>query len=541
MMEGGRMWFFGGNQADAMLTISAQTYNGMWREWGLSTRPDEFDDLVAERWGIPLAPWRNPYPLPGEDPNATDGGSGQLPAALTQLRDEQGRYLGEMSFNCHWCHSGKVGDASEGSGLGTLYGSGNSLLDVSAGFSKFFDGLTGLVPVVANKVRGTGDILLYPAIAALDVDRAQHYNESLVAAPAQGSVDYPAWWNAGHRTRRFHDGSFAMDDARPVMGFFMPLFTRTNVLDLQHGRAWIDERAKDVQLWLESLRAPAYPGPIDRTLAEAGALIFHSRDLFAAESESSLSRPAGGNGSCATCHGVYAPRFVQDPAYLERPELEGLAAYVVPIDLIDTDPARYASLNEGLRETLRWSWWSYGTNDAPGACFGPVEQGGYLAPPLYGVWATAPYFHNGSVPNVWGVLAPHERPKIWRRVSAPAPAALTSAFMGFDTNLARAYDHQRLGWRYEELACGDPVLEPALDCTAVDSEANPAAEALRAQSFDDVWFSWNIAPQPQDARTLEERKIYNTHKYSQGNYGHDFTAVLTDGERRALVEYLKTL
>ena len=31
---------------------------------------------------------------------------------------------------------------------------------------------------------------------------------------------------------------------------------------------------------------------------------------------------------------------------------------------------------------------------------------GYLAPPLYGVWATAPYLHNGSVPNVWEVLKP---------------------------------------------------------------------------------------------------------------------------------------
>ena len=55
------------------------------------------------------------------------------------------------------------------------------------------------------------------------------------------------------------------------------------------------------------------------------------------------------------------------------------------------------------------------------------------------------------------------------------------------------------------------------------------------------WFTWNVAPQPHDAETLEKRKIYNTHHYSQGNAGHAFTAVLTDGERRALLEYLKTL
>ena len=40
---------------------------------------------------------------------------------------------------------------------------------------------------------------------------------------------------------------------------------------------------------------------------------------------------------------------------------------------------------------------------------------------------------------------------------------------------------------------------------------------------------------------LEDRKIYNTHKYSQGNQGHMFTSVLSEQERKAIVEYLKTL
>ena len=40
---------------------------------------------------------------------------------------------------------------------------------------------------------------------------------------------------------------------------------------------------------------------------------------------------------------------------------------------------------------------------------------------------------------------------------------------------------------------------------------------------------------------IENRKIYNTQLYGQGNGGHDFTAVLTDLERRALIEYMKTL
>jgi hypothetical protein len=319
------------------------------------------------------------------------------------------------------------------------------------------------------------------------------------------------------------------------------LFTSSSVLDVPGGRAWIDERDKDVQLWLESLRAPRYPGKIDRPLAEAGAILFHNKDLWAPGLHNVAPRPSGGNGSCATCHGVYAPRYSHDPAYLETPELEGMAAYVVPLDVIDTDRARSLSLTAQLAETLRWSWWSYGTNEQPGTCFGVVDQGGYLAPPLYGVWATAPYFHNGSVPNVWEVLEPADRQPIWRRVSAPPPVDDASAFMGFDTNLARAYDHDKLGWRYDALPCGDAVSQPALDCSTAASESNPAADALRGGVYDDVWFTWNIAPQPVDADSLEQRKIYNTNKYSQGNGGHTFTAVLSDPERLAILEYLKTL
>ena len=31
--------------------------------------------------------------------------------------------------------------------------------------------------------------------------------------------------------------------------------------------------------------------------------------------------------------------------------------------------------------------------------FKPLKGIGYVPPPLVGVWATAPYFHNGSVPH----------------------------------------------------------------------------------------------------------------------------------------------
>lgn len=39
-----------------------------------------------------------------------------------------------------------------------------------------------------------------------------------------------------------------------------------------------------------------------------------------------------------------------------------------------------------------------------------VQQGGYNATALAGIWAAAPYLHNGSVPTIYQLLVPQERP-----------------------------------------------------------------------------------------------------------------------------------
>src|SRR5207247_10915866 len=61
---------------------------------------------------------------------------------------------------------------------------------------------------------------------------------------------------------------------------------------------------------------------------------------------------------------------------------------------------------------------------------------GYAAPALHGVWSTAPYLHNGSVPTVYHVLRYGERPTFWRR---PLNTPGTPPDRGFDVGLA-AYD-----------------------------------------------------------------------------------------------------
>jgi hypothetical protein len=43
----------------------------------------------------------------------------------------------------------------------------------------------------------------------------------------------------------------------------------------------------------------------------------------------------------------------------------------------------------------------------------PRVHNGYNALPLPGLWAQAPYLHNGSVPTLYHMLVPSERPAIF--------------------------------------------------------------------------------------------------------------------------------
>jgi hypothetical protein len=249
---------------------------------------------------------------------------------------------------------------------------------------------------------------------------------------------------------------------------------------------------------------------------------------------------------------------VNDPAFLDTPALEGIAAYVAPLDIIGTDPERVNANNDEVQEAGTTSFFAY--PESPEYC-GPQNHPdhrgdrapGYLAPPLYGVWASAPYFHNGSVPTVEEVLNPSARQQIWRRVSKPAPSEQAgclgcSAIMGYDTDLVRAYDRDNLGWRYDPIPCQvesatNPSVTPYVNCNpSPEDQEDPLAEQILAQFYSGVLLGWNLVSVPPltDVQ-MEDRKNYNTRMFAQGNEGHEFTAVLTDAERRAIIEYLKTL
>src|SRR5262252_1515003 len=130
-------------------------------------------------------------------------------------------------------------------------------------------------------------------------------------------------------------------------------------------------------------------------------------------------------------------------------------------------------------------------NDSPLAGEGGLARSeGYAATPLTGVWANFPYLHNGSVPTLHHLLGPvSERPRI------------------FEVMAARRLDRTRVG----QPLYTDPDY------------ARSSEEALQRR------FGGN-------------RNWFNSSRPGCGNGGHDvWSRVRTDANRRALIEYLKTL
>lgn len=127
-----------------------------------------------------------------------------------------------------------------------------------------------------------------------------------------------------------------------------------------------------VTAWMEGYRPQRFPGVIDRDRLEEGQGIY-ARD-------------------CAACHGSYDASLTE-PALISFPNWEGD---------VGTDMARADLLTEEVAGAVN------------GGLFGQYiaarTVAGYAAPPLTGIWASAPYLHNGSVPTLWHLMRPERRP-----------------------------------------------------------------------------------------------------------------------------------
>ena len=287
--------------------------------------------------------------------------------------------------------------------------------------------------------RGRADIvdrfktlIARPSADTPDIGRPR--SDSIAAADAM-----PLWHLKGREAHGYLWDRSATSLADAVRAKALAAGASTRWMDIDAHMWERDDESQGSSLrrileYLNDLQPPKYPFAIDGTLAAAGAATYAA--------------------ACAQCHDAGGPR----------------ANSPIPIAEIGTDRHRLEAWSAESAQAFNdlggehpWKFSSFR---------GPSQ--GYVAPPLDGVWVSAPYLHNGSVPTLADLLEPPDsRPRRFSR--------------GYDV-----YDQARVGF----VASG--------------------ADAERLGTTFDV-------TQP-----------------GNGNAGHTYGTTLPAGEKRALVEYLKT-
>lgn len=204
---------------------------------------------------------------------------------------------------------------------------------------------------------------------------------------ARGFTSIPDLGARGFRSSLLYDGAYAPRIGAPDRAIAAADISDAHLNELaavtafftvpsmgvhpDRAAAYIDE-AEDVFAFLRDYEAPRFPGRVDTRLAAQG------RGLYAAR--------------CASCHGTYDES-------LERPALSSFPNWLGPYD---TDPGRWQVFDAAAADAV--------TTSAYGDRILARSTGGYAAPLLNGLWMTAPYLHNGSVPTLWHLMHPSERP-----------------------------------------------------------------------------------------------------------------------------------
>lgn len=401
----------------------SSAYENAWKRWGVAEKPEDYDQLFMERYGLHPAPYENKG----------------LPMGLRKTRGLLGQ---SITNDCLVCHASSIAGQS-------VLGLGNASFDMQGLYEDLFatSGVPFRFPFQFSNVRGTveaGALLAY-------LMQFRNENLNIMRQPMKlpytddHCEDIPAWWNLKKKKTMYHNGGVNARSVRSLMNFMLSPTNSAEYIKKQ------EPLFTDIQAWILSLEPPKYPFEIDSELAERGKAVFQQ--------------------NCVRCHGTYGP----DGQYPNKH---------VPLDQIGTDATLARGFSMEFLAHYADSWFAQETGP-DGKPYVQIRPG-YQAPPLDGVWATAPYFHNGSAPTVYHVLNSKARPTVFTR--------------SYRTD-ADAYDAVRLGWKITEL------------------DSSPGSE---------------LEPR-------ERRKIYDTSQPGRGNGGHTFGDRLNDDERAAVIEYLKTL
>ena len=407
--------------------------------------------------GIPLSAYRKVFPDPAPASVRLDrtGINADLPYDLTAFRTASG--VDVVTPNCLQCHAqqlnGKVviGLGSQSADytqdLGTLAEAAGSLVDTDAEraeWMRFRDRMKAIAPYTITRTIGVNpaDNLAAVLFAHRDPDTLAWSDTPRMSLPPDivVPVDVPPWWHMQKKHAMFYVGAGRGDHARIMMT------ASTLCVDSVDEARAIDSYFPDIRSFLLGLEPPIWPTSIDTARATDGKAIFEQH--------------------CSSCHGTYG-------------EAETYPNLIVALDEVGTDDLMARGAGQFAAQYLDWFNTSF---------FGELSYlapaPGYIAPPLDGIWATAPYLHNGSVPTLRALLDSPTRPTYFVR--------------SYDST---DYDRDAVGWHYQTLDRGQDLPPSGID----------------------------------------QNRIYDTTLLGYGNGGHTFGDSLSPVERDALLEYLKTL
>lgn len=194
------------------------------------------------------------------------------------------------------------------------------------------------------------------------------------------------WWNVKYKNRWLADASVKSDN---------PIFT--NILwneigrgsDLKELDQWLDQNQNVLKELSAAVMASEAPKFTD----------FFSEDHFTPDKVFKGEKIF--NNFCARCHGIYTKAWSlsNSDQLTWKQQLETVdVKYLKSTFAIDvgTDPFRYLGM-KSLQQLNNLSLSKkYNTRVEP--------QVGYVPPPLVGIWARWPYFHNNSSPSLCSVL-----------------------------------------------------------------------------------------------------------------------------------------
>jgi mono/diheme cytochrome c family protein len=242
--------------------------------------------------------------------------------------------------------------------------------------------LTGGAPGLIE-TSGLGSVGL---VRFVGVDKAD-----TVLPPGPSKADIPAIWQIDPTGYANWDGT--------IRGFARAL---TSSMAVVGDPTKIDLTANaKIQGFLGKLPAEPYPFPIDEAARRRGEVTYQA--------------------SCAGCHVMPAGRKRNDLVFdvgtdpLRSQAIGTLAAGLLTKVVMSICPQTQAECAFG----------------AEGPIVDPSAHRGYVAGPLIGVWAVAPYLHNGSVPTLRQLLVPSLR--------------TTTAFLRGSTS----YNRVDGGWEWE--------------------------------------------------------------------------------------------